>query len=300
VALQSAADVAAAGGGSQALQGALAAEVLVLGEAVSEDRWKLGHFVPLPVVALLVRDQHDAVRVRVARGLTQGTVGVLHRARGEELHAPRRPVRADVAVRVQVDPADLLAGHVGGREVPLPHDLAIVAHAARVVDHDRDRLGGVLDDGVDDLGSGRLRDLQDVAGLQRVGPRILVAVVAVPVRALANAVFVLELRAAQVVQPLQLRFVGEHEVQPGDVVVFGASSDVEQVVSAHDRVARRVGDGRLGHGDVMSGGGIGVLVPAAGDVHDHEAECASESDEGRLELPVRIELVQELLHGISK
>lgn len=300
VALLGASDVAATGVRAQALQVALAAVVAVLAQAVPVDRREGARVAPLPVVAWLVRDQHDAVRVRVAGGLLKSSERVLRTAGGEELDVPRVAERANLAVRVQVDAADLLAGHVGRREVPLADDLPVVAHAARVVDHDRDRIRGVLHDGVDDLGRRRLRDLQDVAGLQRVRPRVLVAVVAVPVRALADAVVRIEQGAAHVVQPLQLRLVGEHEVQPGDVVELGAPSDVEQVVAALDRVARRVGDGRLGHGDDVSVVGLGVLVPTAGDAHDREAENAGDGDEGRLEPPVRIELAERLLHGDSK
>ncbi len=250
------ADVLSAGDVDQAFEVVLARVPAVVGQAVSDDLREIDDTGPVPVVAGLVRHQDDGLGAGLA-GLAQGSEGVLEHTHREELGS-FGGVAPDTIVRVQEDADDLLVLLGGGAQVPLRHDLTVVAHRAGVVDHERDRRLGVLDDLVDHLGSARHGDYDAVSRLERVRPGVLVPVVAVALAVAAHAVAVLELRTTRLVERLQLGLVLELEVQERHVVVV--LSDRPEAVAVLDHVGLRLADGLLDHHD----GGVSVPRCAEG------------------------------------
>lgn len=208
---------------------------------------------PAPVVARLVRHQDDGVRAE-AVGHPERAEHVLPPAGGLEPQIAHALEDADALV-VEDDLVDVAVRVPDRPEVPLAHDLAVVAHGARLVDdeHDVRLLGHGRDRRLDGLGHGLERDADLVAGLDAVGPddrlalelQALVAVVPLIATHLAVAVALGELAAPGVGAGHELRPVEQEQGLAAHAV--GIRDVVEAVTPTHRvHLVRRLGR-RLDH-----------------------------------------------------
>lgn len=239
-----------------------ATQVLVGGgvERVRDDGREAGQVPVSPVVAGLVADEHDRVRVE-ALGDRQRVPGVLEVPRGEEFDPAARLVRPNLAVGIEHHFRDVLAGILNLLRVPRADLLARVAHAAGVVDDDHHVLAGDVLHGVGDRGRrGRGRQTERVPGLQRVrecdllSPVLqrLVAVVATTGLAapgLALDVLLRELAAPLVGAREEVLLVDEHDRLPRHAGTLG---DLDEELSLLHLVLGGGGLGRRGNDRLLA------------------------------------------------
>ncbi len=273
--------------------------VRLLLERVGVDGREVQAAEALPVVAGLVADEHDGVRVRGCC-LFQGGARGLDRTGGPELDLAGGLVLAREPVGVQDYRGDVLAELAGGAHVPRADLADVVAHGAGVIDHDGD---GLARDGLHhrvDHGVTGERDDDLVARLERVEAVHLAPLVDQLLGAVVSTVGAIAVALGELLAPLvgelvQIGLVAGGDRLPGHLVLLGDGNQV--LAGLHD-----VGDlVVLGVGRVDLDGAVTARPQDEGE-HEGQDEDADDGADATLTggqtAQTGADVLQELLHQI--